>query len=130
MKDLLEEWGDSVGEKMSDGDMERIKDRLIEKEREEAERGGRVAQNRGLDMPERLFWEAFVVRQDISRKEGSGYETGRASEPAFQDYNLHATRDYGKGHGPHAVVLQHDAANPLNPSGELQLYSNTYTYTS
>ena len=41
LKDLLGEWGESVGEEMSAEDMERIKDRLIEKERDEAERGDR-----------------------------------------------------------------------------------------
>jgi hypothetical protein len=35
----------------------------------------------GLDMPERLFWEAFVVRQDLAPPPGC--ETGRASEPGF-----------------------------------------------
>ena len=37
----------------------------------------------GLDIPERLMWEALVVRQDISHK--PGWETGRPSEPAFMD---------------------------------------------
>ena len=41
LKELLDEWGESVGEEMSVEDMERIKDRLIEKERDEAERGDR-----------------------------------------------------------------------------------------
>jgi uncharacterized protein with von Willebrand factor type A (vWA) domain len=41
LKELLDEWGESVGEDMSSEDMERIKERLIEKERDEAERGDR-----------------------------------------------------------------------------------------
>ena len=34
----------------------------------------------GLDMPERLFWEAYVVRQDISHEAGGYGHTGRESE--------------------------------------------------
>ena len=41
LKELLDEWGSSVDEEMSEEDKERIRDRLIEKEREEAERGDR-----------------------------------------------------------------------------------------
>ena len=65
----------------------------------------------GLDVPERLLWEAYVVRQDITLP--AGCETGRASEPAFMDLNLHATRD--RTHRPAVSIWQHDAHAPMNP---------------
>ena len=65
----------------------------------------------GLDMPERVMWEAFVVRQDITYP--PGWETGRASEPAFMDLNLHAVRDQQE---PRAVVWQDDGTDPMNPT--------------
>ena len=72
----------------------------------------------GLDMPERLFMQVFVWRADISHEKG--WETGRASEPAFMDLNLRATRTPPQTEGPpRAVVWQHDAKRPLNPRGLL-----------
>ena len=68
----------------------------------------------GLGLPERLLWQAYVVQQDISHP--PGWETGRPSEPAFMDLNLHATRDGGL---PLAVLWQYDVDNPLNPRGLL-----------
>lgn len=65
----------------------------------------------GLDVPERLLWEAYVTRQDISP--APGMETGRASEPAFQDLNLQALRDRKKP--PPVALWQHDSENPMNP---------------
>ena len=65
----------------------------------------------GLDVPERLLWEAYVTRQDITPSPGT--DNGRPSEPAFQDLNLQALRDRKK---PPAVALwQHDHAHPMNP---------------
>jgi len=75
----------------------------------------------GLHIPERLFWEAFVTRQNISRPEGSGWETGRPSVPGFMDMNIHATRCPDKK--PRAVVWQHDQENPLNPCSLLVAYA-------
>ena len=63
----------------------------------------------GLDLPERLLWEAGVVRQPIEHEEG--WATGRGSEPAFQELNLHATRDPAiPGVRPKTVLWQHDHA--------------------
>merc|ERR1712232_104671 len=71
----------------------------------------------GLDLPERLMWEAFVVRQDITRQDG--WETGRPSEPAFQDMNLQAVRSDTP---PKPVIWQFDVSNPTNPCGFLIAY--------
>jgi hypothetical protein len=62
------------------------------------------------------------MRQRI--EPASGWETGRASEPAMMDLNLHATRDdfVNPGVQPKVVVWQHDADAPLNPRGFLVAY--------
>ena len=65
----------------------------------------------GLDMPERLLMEAYVRRQDISLPPER--ETGRASEPAYMDLNLHATRD--RNANPGVALWQHDVHNPMSP---------------
>ena len=70
----------------------------------------------GLEIPERLFWEAYFVRQDCTRKPGSEYDTGRPSQPAFQDMNFAAIRAEPKEGAPRAVVYQSaDADSPMNP---------------
>lgn len=38
----------------------------------------------GLEVPQRLFFEAYVMRGDCQRDPGSIHDTGRKSEPAFQ----------------------------------------------
>lgn len=35
----------------------------------------------GFEIPERLFWEAYFIRQDCTRVPGSQYDTGRPSQP-------------------------------------------------
>jgi len=70
----------------------------------------------GLEIPERLFWEAYFVRQDCTRKPGSEYDTGRPSQPAFQDMNFAAIRAEPKKDAPRAVVYQNaDSDSPMNP---------------
>ena len=68
----------------------------------------------GLDMPERLLWEVYVVRKDISHT--PGWETGRVSEPAFMDLNMQATRE---GKAPLASIWQYDVDDAMNPRGLL-----------
>lgn len=78
----------------------------------------------GLEIPVRLFWEAFFVRQDCTRRIGSEYDTGRPSQPAFQDMNNAAILDTNVKEGaPRAVVLQNaDSAFPMNPFELLMAY--------
>jgi hypothetical protein len=77
----------------------------------------------GLEMPERMFWEAYFVRQDCTRKPGSEYDTGRPSQPAFQDMNFAAIRAEPKEGAPRAVVYQSaDADSPMNPFELLVAY--------
>ena len=71
----------------------------------------------GLQLPERLFIEALVMRRDISHP--PGWDTGRPSQPAYMDMNLQATRGGG---WPAAVVWQYDCKQPMNPRGLLMAY--------
>ncbi|CAK0803197.1 unnamed protein product, partial [Prorocentrum cordatum] len=72
----------------------------------------------GLDVPEPVMREAYIMRPDITFM--VGWETGRASEPAFMDMNLHAIRDKKP---PRVVLYQYDVEDPMNPQGLLIAYA-------
>ncbi|CAJ1342150.1 unnamed protein product [Effrenium voratum] len=72
----------------------------------------------GLEVPERVLREAFIDRQDVTFQ--VGWETGRASEPAFMEMNLHAIRSRSL---PKVVLYQYDNCNPMNPHGLLIAYA-------
>ena len=86
---------------------------------------GPFAKGFGVEISERLMWEAFVCRQDITREAGSIYDAGRRSEPAFQDMNFGSTRVWRKG-DPKTVVWQHSdpkkGQGPLEPRTLLVAY--------
>ena len=65
--------------------------------------------------------EVFIEGPDIQFR--AGWETGRASEPAFMDMNLHALR---RSAPPKVVLYQYDATNELNPHGLLIAYAEEY----
>jgi len=77
---------------------------------------------RGVQIPERLFIEAFIMRRDISHS--PGWETGRGSEPDYMELNLHSTRHQDPSQ-PTVVCYQHDEDNPLNPRGLLVAYEES-----
>mmetsp|Transcript_10652 Transcript_10652/g.24232 ORF Transcript_10652/g.24232 Transcript_10652/m.24232 type:complete len:1128 (-) Transcript_10652:48-3431(-) len=78
----------------------------------------------GLDLPELLLRELYIEQADISTDGGREmWATGRNSEPAFMDMNLHAVRGDSS---PEVVLLQHDEADPLNPRGLLIAYAEQY----
>merc|ERR1719198_2607763 len=52
-----------------------------------------------------------------------GWETGRASEPAFMDMNLHAVREVSE---PRVVLYQFDEGDPMNPRGLLIAYAEQF----
>lgn len=66
----------------------------------------------GIDVSERVFYEACVLRRDIKRE--GDMITGRPSEPNFQSMNFDSTRKYS-GTGPRTVVLQTSDSDPLRP---------------
>lgn len=72
----------------------------------------------GLDVPEPVMREAYIMKPDITFM--VGWETGRASEPAFMDMNLHAIRDKKP---PKVVLYQYDVEDPMNPQGLLIAYA-------
>ena len=66
--------------------------------------------------------EVYIMRADVSPV--VGWETGRDSEPAFLDMNLHSLRDGASGATEPAVVLyQSDQRDPMNPLGLLMAYA-------
>jgi len=78
----------------------------------------------GLAVPEFLFMEFYVLRPDLSPL--LGWETGRPSQPAFLNMNLHSvrwTKDGTPPSDPSACLYQFDKGNPLNPSGLLMAYA-------
>ena len=76
----------------------------------------------GLDVPEPVIREAYITRPDISFR--MGWETGRHSEPAFMDMNLHAVRGQDE---PKVVLYQLDSENdPMNPHGTLLLHGSAW----
>jgi len=75
----------------------------------------------GIDMPEPLMREAYIMQRDISPV--MGWETGRRSEPAFMDMNLHAIR--GKS-DPQVVLYQNDESDIMNPRGLLIAYAEAF----
>lgn len=84
----------------------------------------------GVEVAERLFWEALIIRQDIRREAGSVDDTGRPSEPNFQNMNFGALRPHGKpGEKPktQAVILLYndpldENQDPFDPRDFLMAY--------
>ncbi|CAE7390210.1 pkaR, partial [Symbiodinium natans] len=77
----------------------------------------------GARVPEILMRIVYIDKQDIQFQ--AGWETGRHSEPAFMDMNLHAVRD--ETSNPRVVLYQYDATNPMNPHGLLIAYAEEWT---
>ena len=75
-----------------------------------------------MDVPELLLKEVYIMRPDLSP--AVGWETGRDSEPAFLDMNMHAVRDGAAGTtSPTVVLYQFDQRDPMNPLGLLMAYA-------
>jgi hypothetical protein len=72
----------------------------------------------GLIVPEGALMRCYVQQQDITFR--IGWETGRVSEPAFMDMNLHTVRGNSE---PEVVLYQYDQDDPLNPHGLLIAYA-------
>jgi len=88
----------------------------------------------GIEVADRLFWEGLVIRQDIHREPESPDDTGRPSEPNFQNMNFAALRSHSKGDEEkpkvQAVILQYkdpinDNQCPLNPRNLLMAYEES-----
>jgi CRP-like cAMP-binding protein len=78
-----------------------------------------IPQSYGVWMPEALLHEAYIELEDLTPH--AGWETGRASEPAFMDMNFHAIRE--QHNKPEVVLWQFDEGHPMNPHGLLVAYA-------
>lgn len=78
----------------------------------------------GLDVGERVLYEACVFRQDFTRQ--GDLETGRPSEPNFHVMNFESMRNY-KGDGPRPVVYQTDEEDSLKPQTLVVAYEENKT---
>lgn len=78
----------------------------------------------GLDITERLFWEAYVIMQDCSRPAGTEWDIGRGSELAFMDMNFKSIRSVPEPGSldPRAVVYQMSKTHPMEPRMLLMAY--------
>ena len=61
----------------------------------------------------RVLWEGLVERKDITRSPGSKFDTGRASQPAYQDMNFGALRRRKPGE-PLPVLYQISEDDPFD----------------
>jgi len=75
----------------------------------------------GLDIPECIMRAAYITDADITFL--SGWETGRQSEPAFMNMNIHSLCATNKV--PETVLYQMDAENPMNAHSLLVAYAET-----
>jgi CRP-like cAMP-binding protein len=73
----------------------------------------------GLMIPEAVVHYMFIHKPDLTHP--PGWETGRVSEPAFMDMNLHVLRSTKTD--PRVVLWQLDSDNPINPHGLLMAYA-------
>lgn len=82
--------------------------------------------NWGLDIPERLFWEVYIMDGDCTRVEGSDMDTGRPSNPSFFTMNINATRKgTAQEYSPQQsrpVVVQYNKVDPMDPMSLLMAY--------
>jgi len=74
----------------------------------------------GVAISERLFWEGYVTLNETDRPRGSIHDTGRPSEPTYQDMNFKAVRhkptvEKDGTKGPIPVVFQMDENFPMSP---------------
>ena len=84
-----------------------------------------------LDVPCRVLWEGLVVRKNISRPTGSRFDTGRASQPAFQDMNFAALQHRREvDSDPLPVLYQYSDEDPFDARMLLMAYEEEGKVTS
>jgi len=67
----------------------------------------------GLDICEKVFWEGYVVANDITCTKGSRYDTGRPSMPEFQQMNVETLRNWsGKPNASSGNVFSDEGPDP------------------
>lgn len=91
----------------------------------------------GIEVYQRLFWEGYVVHQNIERtdSEDDGTVTGRPSMPGFQDANLKTLKVAAEAAQerpppyPLAVVYQFNKEDPMDPKNLVIAYEENGTVT-
>lgn len=73
----------------------------------------------GFRLPEAVVHKAFIEQPDLTFP--VGWETGRLSEPAFMEMNLHVLRN--EHTVPRVVLYQANLENPMCPHGLLMSYA-------
>ena len=82
----------------------------------------------GIEIPEKLFWEAYVMRRDCSRPAGDkDWDIKRGSIPAFMEMNLHSIRTSPDPGEPRTVVFQKCNLDPMEPRMLLMAYGENGT---
>jgi len=69
----------------------------------------------GIELPDRLLWQAFVADSDISRPEDSRWYNARPSQPAFQDMNLIAISKSRKNQKKKKMKRKKKKKKPQDP---------------
>lgn len=72
----------------------------------------------GLDVPGELMYQKYIMDRDLVPS--MEWETGRSSQPAYMDMNLHALCYDSQ---PPVVLYQSDEGDPMNPLGLLMAYA-------
>mmetsp|Transcript_20836 Transcript_20836/g.48927 ORF Transcript_20836/g.48927 Transcript_20836/m.48927 type:complete len:859 (-) Transcript_20836:58-2634(-) len=85
---LMDETMDNIDDALEDELRYSMEDYTVERINTYSESQGVY----GLLVPEKLFWEGFVVQHTITREENSNYDFGRPSMPEFQKMNLDTFR--------------------------------------
>lgn len=81
--------------------------------------------NFGIAVAERIFLNTYISRQDITRC--SDYQTGRKSEPDFQDMNFACMREYKSGPRPVVLQLSDTVDGALCPQSLVVAYAESNT---
>lgn len=84
----------------------------------------------GLDVGERLFWEAYVIERECSRPMGTEWQIGRKSSVHFMNGNLNSTRkamDAQSSSARRVVVYQKCRCDPMEPRMLLVAYEENGT---
>lgn len=84
----------------------------------------------GIEVSQRIFWDAYVTKQDITRNEDTF--TGRPSTPGFQDannYSLASAMKQIPKPSPMPVVVQYHKTNAMSVQHLVMAYEENGTVT-
>ena len=122
-------------------DMRLLNDAYFEPEEDDLFMGGRMCNDAnlsavlvddhapdvyGLEVSERLLWEAYVMHSDCSRPEGSEWDVGIKSPVAYAQKNIDALQKWdafiSPPKGTHTVLYQLKESSPMEPRTLVMAY--------